>query len=76
MNWADLQKNWTSVVDLIVLHFPYTERLELLKLDGDLTTFARYLAEAHDLTLKEALEAVDLYLLRGLSDMRGASQAA
>lgn len=76
MSWADIQRNWTSVVDLIVLHFPHTERLELLKLDGELTTFARYLAEAHDLTLREALEAVDFFLLRGLSDLRGASQAA
>lgn len=64
LSWAELQKNWTSVIDLIVVHFPQTERLELLKIEGDLTSFARYLADAHDLTLKEAMDAVDFVLLK------------
>lgn len=64
LSWADLQENWTSVVHLIVLHFPHTERSELLKIDGDLTSFTRYLADVHDLTLKEAMEAVDFVLLK------------
>lgn len=64
LSWAELQKNWASVVDLIVVHFPHTERLELLKIEGDLTAFAHYLADAHDLTLKEAMDAVDFVLLK------------
>ncbi|NNE88476.1 MAG: hypothetical protein HKN27_10410 [Silicimonas sp.] len=64
MNWADIEENWASVVDLIVYHFPYTERMELMKIGGELTSFARYLAGVHDLTLKEALEAVEFILLR------------
>lgn len=64
LHWSELQKNWTSVVDLIVVHFPYTERLELLKIGGDLTSFANYLADTHDLTIKEAMDAVDFVLLK------------
>ncbi|MEO9824402.1 MAG: hypothetical protein ABJF50_08310 [Paracoccaceae bacterium] len=63
MNWTELQRNWTGLVDLIVLYFPHTDRSELLKMDGDLTSFARYLADAHELTFKEAVEAVDFVLL-------------
>ncbi len=63
MNWTEIQKNWAEIVDLIVLYFPHTERTDLLKLDGDITSFARYLADAHDLTFKEAVEAIDFVLL-------------
>lgn len=63
LNWTEMQKNWDEIVDLIVLYFPHTERSELLKLDGEMTSFARYLADAHELTYKEAVEAIDFVLL-------------
>ena len=66
LNWTELQKNWADIVDLIVLYFPHTEQTELLKLDGDLTSFARYLADVHDLTFKEAVESIDFILLLDL----------
>ena len=76
LSWADIERNWTSVVDLIVLHFPCTDRLELLKQGGDLTAFTQYLSEVHELTLKEALDAVDFILLKNDSVLQRASQAA
>lgn len=63
MKLNELQKNWANIVDLIVLYYPHTDHAELLKLDGDLTSFARYLADTHDLTFKEAVEAIDFVML-------------
>ena len=63
MNWTELKTNRAGIEALIDLYFPDTERTELLKLGGDLTSFARYLADAHDLTFKEAVEAIDFILL-------------
>lgn len=63
LKWTELQRNWTANVDVIVMHFPHTERSELLKIDGDLMTFAHYLADVHELTFKEAMDAVDFMLL-------------
>ena len=76
LNWTELQKNWADIVDLIVLYFPHTEQTELLKLDGDLTSFARYLADAQDLTFKEAVEAIDFVLLLDLKLPQRRAQAA
>lgn len=76
MSWAEIQENWTSAIDLIVLHFPHTDRLELLKLGGELTVFTHYLAKAQDLTLKEALDAVDFVLLKDPNMHQRAAKAA
>ena len=67
MSWAELQENWARSVDLIILRFPNTDRATLLDIGGDLAAFAHYLAHAHDLTFKEAMDAVDFALLKDMT---------
>ena len=76
LSWAEIQENWTTAIDLIVLHFPHTDRLELLKLHGELAAFTHYLANVQDLTLKEALDAVDFVLLKDPNMHQRLAQAA
>ena len=76
LNWAEIQRSWATAIERIVLHFPHTDRLELLNLHGELPAFSRYLAKTHDLTLDEALDAVDFVLLKDSDIHQRAAQAA
>ncbi len=64
MNWHDVQDAWEDLGDQIQNQWPATKALDLAIIAGDKIRFTAYLAKVHDLTLAEADEAIDLWLLR------------
>lgn len=64
MHWHDVQMAWDGLGDQIQDQWPATDALDLAMIAGDKLRFTRYLADVHHLTLAEADEAIDLWLLR------------
>lgn len=65
MTWDELFSNWPEQVDRLVSIFPHADRCALIRFRGNRRHLAQYLADAHDLTEAEGLEAIELRLLPG-----------
>lgn len=64
MHWNDVQDVWDDLGDQIQSQWPATRALDLAMIAGDKLRFTVYLSQVHDLTLAEADESIDLWLLR------------
>lgn len=68
MSWSEIEKAWSELIDHIVDRWPETAAEPLLAIAGDRTRFTDYLARSHDLTLAEASEAIEAWLMqRGIN---------
>ncbi|MEL6466017.1 MAG: hypothetical protein AAFQ58_13700 [Pseudomonadota bacterium] len=64
MNWNDLTRNWAENYRALCREFPKLEPSAMPFLKADQDRFESYLAATHDMSLKEAQDAFDAYLLR------------
>ncbi len=64
MDWQDVKSAWDQLGERIQDNWPETRSDDLMRIAGDRSNFADYLARAHDLTRAEAGEAIDDWLLR------------
>lgn len=60
--WTLVETQWHETVDAIAARWPETGPEDLVAINGDHTRFVTYLAQVHDLTLREADEAVEDWL--------------
>lgn len=63
MTWLDLTRNWASSYALLQATFPNLEKSAMPFLKQDQNRFENYLAATHDLTLEEARDAFDAFLM-------------
>lgn len=61
MSWNRIAELWEDLVDQILQRWPATERPALIAASGAQERVAAHLAQAHHLTLNEALEELDLW---------------
>jgi hypothetical protein len=59
MTWTDIEKRWHEAVHEIAAHWPETDPALLRRIEGDLSQLAEHLAQTHDLTTDEALDAIE-----------------
>ncbi|MEO9820776.1 MAG: hypothetical protein ABJ370_06390 [Paracoccaceae bacterium] len=64
MNWFDLTRNWAASFDRLIVAFPNLERSAMPFLKQDQMRFEQYLAATHEMTLKEARDALDAFMLQ------------
>ena len=64
MVWSEIAAAWHGLADAILEQWPEMSAERLSAVAGDRAAFAHYLAEAHDLTLSEATEAIEDWILR------------
>jgi len=64
MAWKQLFENWAHALPRIVALYPHVDPVALQRFRGNRSLFVAYLAATHDLTLREAEEAVEDMLLR------------
>lgn len=62
MTWNDLLQNWAASYQNLCAEFPNLEPSAMPFLKSDQDRFESYLAATHDMTLKEAQDALDAYL--------------
>ncbi|MEP3639551.1 MAG: hypothetical protein ABJM43_01765 [Paracoccaceae bacterium] len=62
MNWFDLTQNWAASFDRLIIAFPKLERSAMPFLKQDQMRFEQYLAATHEMTLKEARDALDSFM--------------
>lgn len=72
MKWNDLTQNWAANYAALQIEFPRLEPCAMPFLKADQDRFESYLAATHDMTLKEAQDALDAYLSRRMSEMESA----
>ena len=75
MTWTDLAANWNSHLRALAQRFPYADLATLSAIKDEPLEMSRALAKSHDLTLNEAHEELEHYLLvqqlaREASDFR------
>lgn len=64
MSWSDITRDWASGYSALRQEFPKLEPSAMPFLKGDQDRFESYLAATHDMSLKEARDAFDAFLLR------------
>ena len=71
MTWRDLLQDWHGQLDRLAETFPHADQSALVRFRGNRDLLAQYIADTHDLTYAEGIEALDMRLLPGaqLSDM-------
>ncbi len=75
MNWHELSANWDNMVSRLEGHFPRIDRNRLVDQPRDSRALTRHIADAHELTVEEAREALqDFIEIEGLA--RRASELA
>ena len=62
MNWADLTRDWGYWFQRIKTRFPNLEDSAMPFLKQDRTRFEHYLADRHQMTLREAREEFEDFL--------------
>ena len=72
MTWNDLTRNWAESYRALRQEFPGLEASAMPFLKGDQDRFESYLAATHDMSLAEARDAFDAYLLRQSRQMQTA----
>ncbi|WP_068112312.1 hypothetical protein [Tropicimonas marinistellae] len=65
MTWGDILQDWHGQLDRLEAMFPHADTAALVRFRGNKHLLAEYIADTHDLTLAEGLEAVELRLLPG-----------
>ena len=61
MSWSRIAELWDDLVDQLVARWPEMDRELLVISSGAPDTVVAHLAEAHDLTVNEAAEELDLW---------------
>ncbi|MEO0400849.1 MAG: hypothetical protein AAF214_00580 [Pseudomonadota bacterium] len=64
MTWNDLTRDWAASYRALCNEFPHLEPSAMPFLKADQDRFESYLAATHDMSLKEAQDAFDSYLMR------------
>lgn len=64
MAWKQLFENWADALPKITSLYPHVDAVALQRFRGNRALFVAYIAATHDLTLREAEEAVDDMLFR------------
>lgn len=64
MTWKEIETAWHELVDGILAQWPAMSCERVLAIAGDRAEFTRYIAESHDLTMSEAAEALDMWMIR------------
>ena len=64
MNWSDLTRDWANSYRALRAEFPQLEASAMPFLKGDQDRFESYLAATHDMSLIEAQNALDDFLMR------------
>ncbi|PRY26276.1 hypothetical protein CLV78_101371 [Aliiruegeria haliotis] len=65
MTWRDLLMDWHDHIDRVADIFPHADPCALVRFRGNRELLAEYIADTHDLTPAEGIEAVELRLLPG-----------
>ena len=63
MTWDALVSNWTAAQQMARARFGWLEEDALRFVQADMAKFAEHLAATHDLTLAEAREEVENWLM-------------
>lgn len=63
MPWPDVLTNWSTLIDPLCRDFPHLQTDALRRFRGDRAKMELYLAETHDLTLSEAVETLEDWLI-------------
>lgn len=63
MTWDALVSNWTAAQQMAHARFRWLEEDALRLVQADMAKFAEHLAATHDLTLAEAREEVENWLM-------------
>lgn len=63
MTRQDIQDRWSVRIDEIRRHWPELTETRLRRVGGDMPELRRYLAETYELTVGEATEAVEDWLI-------------
>lgn len=62
MDWSDLTRNWAHAFDRMKTRFPNLDDASMPFLKLDRSRFEAYLAETHQMTLREAREEFQDFL--------------
>ncbi len=62
--WSEIETRWSEFIHLVRAAWPETDRATLGVINGDRAALARHIAAVHDLTLREAIEAIEDWLFR------------
>ena len=65
MQWDAFLADWRDQIDRVHTLFPMTDPCALSRFRGNRLRLAEYIADAHDLTLREGMEAIETRLLPG-----------
>ncbi|KKL94872.1 hypothetical protein LCGC14_1860340 [marine sediment metagenome] len=63
MKWTEVAENWPAFFERIEDKWPAVSQTDLIDIDGDRDRLAYYLADRHEITLGEANEQIDEFLL-------------
>lgn len=63
MTWETLISNWTAAQQMARQRFQWLEEDAMRFVQHDMTKFAEHIAATHDLTMAEAMEAVEDWLV-------------
>lgn len=76
MRWTEVETAWNNLTNSILEQWPEMSAAKLAEVAGDREAFALYISRTYDLTVNEASEAIEDWLLRVARRMRGMSGAA
>ncbi|SFB84949.1 hypothetical protein [Tropicimonas isoalkanivorans] len=65
MTWCEFLQEWHGQLHRLQTLFPYADATALARFRGNKHLLTEYIANTHDLTLSEGLEALELRLLPG-----------
>lgn len=63
MTWIPPSPDWPNLIDRLCARFPHMDGAALSRFRGDRAHLVMYLAETHDLTPREAAQALDEWLM-------------
>ncbi|WP_116131795.1 hypothetical protein [Tropicimonas sp. IMCC34043] len=73
MTWSDILTEWTDHLAQLGQIFPHADAAALARFRGNKLLLAEYIADTHDLTFREGLEAVEMRLLPCARPLRDAA---
>lgn len=65
MTWRDIMQHWTWHIDRFQHLFPHADAEALVRFRGNKELLAEYIANTHDLTLREGMDALEHRLMPG-----------
>lgn len=63
MTWSDILTDWNGQLARLQIIFPHADVAALARFRGNKRLLAEYIADTHDLTYAEGVEAVEMRLL-------------